>query len=71
MSWIVVNVTRGLFDGHYAGQHAAEASGEYWAERCPNDRIVVCEITKRFGTVGIDNDRFMARVLYEEECAGG
>lgn len=64
LNWLVVNLTQGIFDGHYSSREKATASAELWAERWPRDTILVAKIEKRVsGYSGIPDDRFMARVI--------
>lgn len=60
---IIVNVTRGLFDGHYANDMKLKDVTDYWREQFPGDRIIVVTITSG-DDGGIPDHLFMARYLH-------
>jgi len=52
---LVVNLTRGIFDGVYFAEGLAAAALAHWRERFPADRIVLVDL--------VDDDRLTEGVI--------
>lgn len=75
LRWIIVNVTRGLFDGHYDKREMAEEVADYWASEFPGDRIIVCEVVKDVSGPdvykGLPDHNWMANAASHRRQANG
>ena len=66
---IIINMTRGLFDGHYASDKDLHPVAQYWREQFPGDRIVIAQIISGGEGDGIPDHLFMARHIKLDKSA--
>lgn len=64
LKWLVVNLSRGLFDGWYATREHAEDSLAGWREQMPTDVLVIAQVEDPHA--GIPDARWMANFTYRK-----